>query len=379
MLEVHHIISRIDKKASGLSSAIPDICKVLSCKSVDVTLHTTHPTPNETIFKVKEYPFWSPLGSLAFSNEMYRNLSAICKEGNLIHNHSLWTFPSLYPGLLSRKYKFPMVFSPHGTLSDWALKRSRWKKKLFWNFGQNYSLKNADCFHATSYSEYQSIRKMGFKQPIAVIPFGVKMDLNILEINKQEEPKILLFFARVHPTKGLELLIKVWSKLYANFPEWELIIAGPEDQPGYQRKLIELSKKLNCKRIRFLGPVYGKQKLDLLSSSSLYVLPTNTENFGITIAEALLARNPAIVTKGAPWEGLNERKCGWWIEKSEAQLYNTLEYAMKLPPDLLGKMGYNGRLWMEQEFSWDEFGEKLVSTYEWILGKGTKSKWIIEK
>ena len=379
MTEVHHITGRVDKKASGLCYAVPRICEALAKQErLAVTLHTTHSVPAEsTGYKTISYSNWPVLDNVGIAPSMYGPLSEAAQAGQVIHNHSLWTMPNMFPGHLARRYDFPMIFSPHGTLAPWAMNHSRWKKRIFWRLGQELALTKASCFHASSEGEYEAIRSLGYRQPVALIPFGV--DIPELEVfDATESPKALLFFARLHPAKGIELLISVWSRIQHDFPDWILRIAGPEDYPGYQDKIERLAESASCTRIEFLGPVFGTDKDRLLQGASLYVLPTHTENFGITVAEALAAETPAIVTKGAPWDGLVLHHCGWWIDRTERTVEQALREAMALPELEREAMGRRGRAWIAREFSWNTLGTQLASTYDWMLGKIQKPDWIIE-
>jgi glycosyltransferase involved in cell wall biosynthesis len=90
----------------------------------------------------------------------------------------------------------------------------------------------------------------------------------------------------------------------------------------------------------------------------------------MAIAEALSYSLPVITTTGAPWQELETRDCGWWIELSEANLAEALRTAMDLPEDRRKQMGRRGRLWMEASYGWPQIGEEMKGVYEWVLGAG---------
>ena len=121
------------------------------------------------------------------------------------------------------------------------------------------------------------------------------------------------------------------------------------------------------KTVSFTGEVKGDDKNQLLAKSSVYVLPTHTENFGIAVGEALACGTPVITTTGAPWSGLVENDCGLWIDLSVDNLIKALEDMMSRPIDELSRMGENGREWMKRDFSWDEIARKTIRSYEWLL------------
>ncbi|MCS6897910.1 MAG: glycosyltransferase, partial [Nitrospira sp.] len=182
----------------------------------------------------------------------------------------------------------------------------------------------------------------------------------------------------IHPKKGLDLLLPAWKAVQDQFPRWRLVIAGPDDRDGYLEKMQTLAAQLDLKRIEFVGELTGSQKWEAFFQANLFVLPTYSENFGNVVAEALAAGIPAIVSKGAPWAGLVEKRAGWWIEIGVAPLVSCLMQALALSPEELGEMGRRGRCWMQEEFSWDSLGSRMVSTYEWITHGGAKPPWVID-
>src|SRR5207249_704153 len=112
---------------------------------------------------------------------------------------------------------------------------------------------------------------------------------------------------------------------------------------------------------------YGVEKSRAYREASLFVLPTHSENFGMTVAEALAAGTPAIVTHGAPWAGLAQYDAGWWIENGVDSLISCLEKALEVPPERLSQMGRAGHDWMKRDFNWQQIGAQFLATYRWIL------------
>ncbi len=281
--------------------------------------------------------------------------------------------PNVYPGWVARKHNVPLVVSSRGTLSEWAFQNGSWVKRWFWPLVQKPALVATTCFHATADSEYEDIRRMGFRQPVAIIPNGV--DIPLPKQPSQNELRSLLFLGRIHPIKGVDMLLQAWQAVSPRFPEWRLQIVGP-DNGGYLSRMQALAAELGLEQVEFSGPLCGEAKLDAYREAELFVLPTHSENFGMAVAEALAAGTPAIVSKGAPWAGLAQHHAGWWVDIGVEPLVACLEEALSSSRDELAAMGSQGREWMLREFSWSRIGEMMDETYRWILNGGNRPDWV---
>jgi len=180
---------------------------------------------------------------------------------------------------------------------------------------------------------------------------------------------MLLFLSRVHPKKGIETLLRAWARVEGQNPDWDLKIVGV-GAPEYLDDLSTLVAKLGLSRASLPGPLYGTDKQKVYDEADLFILPTHSENFGLVVAEALASGCPAIVTRGAPWAGLEQHGCGWWIAHSVEEMATTLQDALKRPAAELSEMGTRGRLWMQKEFSWRGISEQMAEAYEWTLHGG---------
>ncbi len=261
------------------------------------------------------------------------------------------------------------MVAPRGTISEWALNHHALRKKIFWRLLQEQTLRRADTFHATAEEEYLDLRRLGFRQPVCVIPNGI--DVPPLEKPLPKEQRQLLYLGRIHKKKGIDLLLRAWAAVEPRFPDWTLVVAGPDDG-GYLPEYQALAERLHLARVHFPGPLYGEEKLAAYRRASLYVLPTHSENFGVTVAEALAAGTPAIVTKGAPWAGLVEHGAGWWIDIGVDPLVAALEEALALPEVRLREMGRRGREWMLRELSWPAIARRIAAVYAWLCGRAER-------
>jgi glycosyltransferase involved in cell wall biosynthesis len=129
--------------------------------------------------------------------------------------------------------------------------------------------------------------------------------------------------------------------------------------------------------VKFVGEINGFDKYVFLSQADIYVLPSLTENFGVTLAEALACGTPCIASQGTPWSGLEREKAGRWIPIGAEPLAAALKELMSMSDDERYAMGRRGRSWIERDFSWQGIGFKMKKAYEWLLGNEDKPEWVL--
>ena len=307
---------------------------------------------------------------LARSPALHNWLRGQARLGNcdVLHGHGMWQMPSLYPALVAMRYRVPFICSPRGCFSEWAMQHGSRLKPVVWRFLQRPAVRAAACFHATSDSEYADIRRLGFRQPVAVIPNGIDIPAPVPK--SEGAQRTLLFLGRLHRVKGVTFLLEAWAALQHRFSDWRLRIVGntsaQNGSHGYDEELRRVAHALRLHRVSFEGPLYGDAKFAAYRDADLYVLPSLSENFAVTVAESLAVGTPAVVSKGAPWSGLARHGAGWWVDIGAAPLSAALADAMSLPRDRLVAMGVNGRDWMANEFGWPSLAERMVCVYDWL-------------
>jgi glycosyltransferase involved in cell wall biosynthesis len=293
---------------------------------------------------------------------------------DLVHVHGVWS-PSMHRVcVFARKHGLPLMISPRGMLTPWALRHRPWKKWLAYRLYQHWDLAAATVLHATADAEAADLRDLGLRNPLAVIPNAVDLP-PWREPVFGRSPRTVLFLSRIHPKKGLLLLVEAWSRLRP--AHWRCVIAGP-DEGGHLAEVRRAVHHAGLEReFSFPGPVEDKEKWALYQGADLFVLPTYSENFGVVIAEALACGVPVITTRGAPWHELETHQCGWWVETRVAPLAAALQEAMALADAERCDMGRRGRRLVEARYSWDRVGGQMKAVYEWMLRRGPRPDSIV--
>jgi len=381
-INVTHITPSLSRLGGGLSDCVRQLSKSLLQTGLihqevfgleDEKTHLDLASWDPVLTKPQRVAGPAPFG---YAPQMCADLCA--RSPNALHLHGLWKYPSIVVNRWFLQTRGPYVVSPHGMLEPWALQRSRGRKRLaMWLF-QKACLRNAACLHATAAMEVESIRVAGFHNPIALIPNGVELPEIQRSGNGSQPPRMrtALFLSRIHPKKGLINLVNAWHAV--NPVGWKLLIVGP-DEVGHAAEVQRLVHAYGMeKHILLQGEVIGEAKTRLYCDSDLFVLPSFSENFGLVIAEALACGTPVITTRATPWEELETRHCGWWINTGVDPLVIALRSALALSDNERLEMGRQGRELIEDRYAWPALGLKMAEVYRWVVGAGLKPEFVIE-
>lgn len=373
---VTQVLQSLGVETGGPAYSVPGLSVALARRGAQTRLrHVQSTEPAQNYEGVDVYAHGASAGrvgrTIGSSHDLWRCLLSDARAGAILHTHGLWLMANIYPADVKRRLggAVGIVHSPRGMLGPAALKISAWKKRPFWWLWQRAALQAANCIHATAHSEYAEIRIAGLKNPVTIIPNGIDLpDLSDLRLPHGKE-RIVLSIGRIHPKKGLDRLVRAWGSIEKEFSDWRLLIIGPAER-NHDDELRALASTIGAQRISIQGPVYGAEKFAIYRAADLFVLPTLNENFAMTVAEALATEVPAISTKGAPWAGLDDERCGWWIDHGVSPLASAMRNAMQMERADLQAMGRRGRIWMARDFSWDRNAIDMLAVYDWISGRG---------
>jgi glycosyltransferase involved in cell wall biosynthesis len=389
-MRVANLTGFVSRQSGGLFESVRGLAintQNLGCKVEVFGLRdefTESDLPAWGSVSVRTHPVVGPR-SFGFSPGLARSVQ---NSGiDLLHVHGLWTYLSVASLMLSRRSKLPLVVSPHGMLDPWAVRNSAWKKKLANWLYEGAHLHRAACLHALCKSEAASIRALGLRNPICVIPHGQELPPDTTPKGPRErsslvlDRKTLLFLGRLHPKKGLPNLLRAWAvcqKSEHAAINWTLVVAG-WDQDGHEGLL----KRMVCElaiadSVLFPGPLFGGAKDHALRSAQALVLPSYSEGVPVAVLEAWARRLPVLMTPQCNLpEGFAE-SAAIRVEPEVDSLGHGLSTLFRMNGSEREQMGARGRRLVEERFSWRRAAEQMVCVYRWVLGGGPRPDCVVD-
>lgn len=380
-------IATLNPESGGPARSLTQLASALAAQGLNVSLsaldygqrYAPSVRPTNPAVKLHLHPVRSRLTQLMrWSSDHGRCLRSFAAvDGGVLHDNGVWLGNNLQAGCVARSGRCRFVVSPRGMLTPWTLKHGgRWKKMLAWHAFQRRVLESAHLLHATSVQEADDLRALGLRAPIAVVANGVELAAEqcSTQRNWSQRERTALFLSRIHPKKGLDLLLRSWAELRP--AHWRLRIVGP-GEPAHVQPLQALAVQLQiADRVDWVGAVDGDQRFAEYAAAHLFVLPTHSENFGLVIAEALSAGLPVLTTNAAPWPWLQPRAAGWTIPVDQAALVATLRLALSLDEVELAAMGKRGADEVRRHYAWSQIAHQMARLYGWLLGSEARPDYV---
>ncbi|MCD6400840.1 MAG: glycosyltransferase, partial [Anaerolineales bacterium] len=317
-----------------------------------------------------------------YSTSLKKAINKHIHSFDIVHIQGTFTYPTLVAARLAWLAGKPFIISPRGGWDPWSLRQKWFKKKVYLELLEMRWINRASAIHYTTVAERELATKLGLKPHSFVIPNAIWLD----PLDSKDAPMafrkrwnipldapVVLFLSRIHPMKGLDILLPAFARLHQTLPEAYLIIAGPDSEGFRARyKKMVFDFKLN-QRIIWTGLVSGSEKTACYHAADIFVLPSYRENFGLVVAEAMFCHLPVLIAPGVNLADLVHRH-----QAGEVISQDVGTWALKIEEWLQDRSrcksaGQKGYKVASKNFSIEAVGKAMFTRYERILASYKKA------
>jgi glycosyltransferase involved in cell wall biosynthesis len=391
-MKILHIVPSISLIYGGPSQMVLGLAPALAKEGVEVTVLTTDSNgdtgqkpldvPLNVPIKQNGYDIiyfrCAPFRRYKFSLDLLNWLKTHANDFDLAHIHALFSPVSSAAAVVCSQQKLPYILRPLGTLDPSDLLKKKQLKKLYVAIIERRNLAKAAAIHFTSEQEAKVSERFGVATRDLVIPLGVippqyssnnGKDFITNKLGIPENVPLVLFMSRLDPKKGLNLLIPALEKLLKSGNKFHFVLAGASPQdPDYEQRIKDQIANSPLKsHTTITGFVSGELKTTLLQAADLFVLPSYYENFGIAVAEAMVAGKPVVISDQVHiWEQVRDSESGWVGTTDVSSLVDLLQAALQNPQECQ-RRGLNAQNYALENFSWDAIAKQTIQAYQTII------------
>lgn len=394
-MKVLHIVPTLSSASlqyGGPSVAVLEMCKELSRHGITVTIVTTHDKGagaglfSESLgVKTEAVVHYFPKAlsrivpsRFAYSPSLKKWLNKHISEFDLVNVHTIFNYPSTQGCIAAMRCNIPYLLRTCGMLDRWCLQRSRLKKKIWMLLYGLRIINRASALHFTSEEEKKAADALHITAPGIVLPIGVAQKENdegfgksVLgsQLGQFSGKKRILFLSRIHPKKGLDLLIPALGILAQKRDDFVFILAGTGELRHLRRVRRLLNRHNLDRRTIITGFVEGREKSAVFSLSDIFILPSYQENFGLAAAEALSYGLAVVISSQVNiHRDVSSHNAGIVTACNIREIALGVEKLLE-DDTLRKKMGENAKRLVSEKFNWGIIVPRLIKIYSQILAK----------
>lgn len=345
-----------------------------------MTLHFFEPPPQQKIggldLATKSLKGFLERSGIVVINDSPTETIGGSRGAEIVHFHGLWQrkFPRI--SAHCRRQGVPYIVSPHGMLEPWAWQHKWWKKWVYFHLVEHKHLDKARRLLATSAIEARNLENFFPRSDPMILPLGLAESREPAYATARqtlgwgESEIILLYLSRIHPKKGLPILLRALASLgpEPGLRSIRLVIVGGGSE-SYVRKLKAFvrNQHQHLPRVDWVGEVWSEDKWGYLQGADLMCIPSYSENFGFVILESLQVGTRVITTDQTPWDSIPSWNAGWIVRPRVDTLTTAIRQYLAHPE---WSEDQRSRLAAEtcERYSWEKIGPEYLRFYESIVG-----------
>lgn len=385
MMRILYVSPYLGAAYGGTSRVVTELARSTGSLDLQIDIATTNANDLETLgvrinswiskknHRIQYFNTWHKR-DLVISTSLAWWLMNNIKNYDLVHTHTLFSPLISFAHRLCQFHQVPYIVTPHGMFDPWALSYKAWKKRFYYERFEKKLLDRASAIQVLSTSEQSQITKLSFKKTV-LVPNGIhRREFETLpdptlfyqHFPHLETKKIILFLGRIDPKKGLDLLAPAFSKAYSAYPNIHLAIAGP-DSTNFTPTVQCYFKDVGClEAVTFTGMLSGTLKYAALAAADLYVSPSYSEGFSMSVLEGMAAKLPCIITENCNFPEAQQAKAACVVPASSQAIGEALVTYLE-NPERAARMASLAQNFVFQNYTWQESANKLTNAYREIL------------
>lgn len=306
-MRVLHVMPSLARAYGGPTQSLLGYLHASACAGIRATVVAPACADDDRRWFVEQLPEGCDVrtfaahgpGHLRVAPGIVRAVRGGAGEYDAVHVHGVFNSVSALGGRAALAAGIPLVVRPFGTLSRYtfAYRRSL-PKRLWFRLLEAPTLRRAAAIHFTTETERLEADRPELRLGTrgVVVPPPWRGEARPPRLVESGPGRRVLFLSRLHPVKGLELLLDAWPLVLRERPDARLVIAGdgdPEYVASLRARMVQIGAA--ARAIELPGFVNGSAKADCLAAADVFVLPSHHENFGIAVVEAIAAGLPVVV------------------------------------------------------------------------------------
>lgn len=302
-------------------------------------------------------------------------------EWDVVHLHGVWDRPLIAAGNAARRAKVPYLISPHGMLDRWSFGRQPLKKWFALHIlGAHRLLYGATAIVFGTQDEAEEASLTG-PWRTEIVPNGVpetmlaprdpgaRQKLHEALPQSRDWTRILLFYARFHPKKGLDMLIEAFSQVAPDHPGTALLAAGIPEDAEYEKTLhAQTAASPVAGRIVLTSQFAGPEARFLLDAADILALPSHQEGFSMAVIEGMARGLPVLITTRCHFPEVEAEGAGRVVAATPEALAEGLLDLLAKDDAALRTMGDAGAKLVADRFTWTQVARQLGDAYARAVG-----------
>lgn len=315
LMRILHVILDMSEAMGGPPRGLATLAEAQAARGDDVIILPCREVPGPQTLDPGRYGNLTVMKPPTRSRLLWYNaalksaLRAAARDRDIIHVHGTWRYHSLACAAVARERDIPFVLRPYGNLGRATRRHKGLVKMPYFVLFERPAANHAAAIHCSSAKERDELAGLGLRPRIFVVPHAIDAALNEVQpdyaaLNDlipglRAEESLIVYLGRISFIKRLDVLLEAFIRLEASFPQWRLVFAGPHEFPDVAADLARRIESSGLSaRVHMPGMVRGAAKAALLRRAAVFAQPSEHENFGISVAEAMAVGIPCVVSKG---------------------------------------------------------------------------------